>query len=289
MKFPVPQEELQALQAIRERAPTCPGVLHMMASGVEMGETYVVMPLLGASIASIFERLQNMQLEERWATVRVIGRMLLRSLEGIHNCGIVHCDVQPNNILIGRVDARTRKQAAFRPFLTDFGCARTFPGGLPMKGTWGSIDFNSIHSAGGGERGPHDDLESLGWVLCHALMGDLPWFKCTRDAWEVGMWKGEAVAAACRQVQEAKEQVRRRGWGSFGLQWVHLREMPAELNAFLQLCWKGARRCLPDYRAFAVLLGTREAVDVDEMEEIDLDIFNENVVPLMDLADLVQL
>merc|ERR1712032_559847 len=170
----------------------------------------------------------------------------------------------------------------------------------PMQGNWGSIDFNSISAGMGGERGPHDDLESLGWVLCHALFGDLPWFKYTADAWEIGMWKSEAVALARCQVQQAKEQVRRKGWGSFGPRWSYLADMPRELDRFLHLCWDKAQVdkccwlagadedscCPPDYQELAALLGGQEGLENEEMERLDLEHFNEEVVPLLDLADL---
>mmetsp|Transcript_59699 Transcript_59699/g.134557 ORF Transcript_59699/g.134557 Transcript_59699/m.134557 type:complete len:341 (-) Transcript_59699:89-1111(-) len=286
VKYPVTEEELRALKFIRQKAPGCPGVLQMTASGVEGGGVYIVMPRLGGSITPLLERLPSVPSHSRWSFVSTIGRMLLRTLEGIHRCGIAHCDVQPNNVLVGQVDdARSRRHTPFRPFLVDFGNARPFPGGAPMKGTWGSIDFNPIRSADGGERGPFDDLESLGWVLCHAFAGDLPWFKYTRKAWEVGKWEPEAVATALQEVHTAKRQVQNRGWGAFGSKWVHLVDMPVQLNTFLQRCWAGGGG-LPDYRQLEVILGGRESLDAEEREERDLASFNEEVVPLIDLADL---
>lgn len=287
VKYPITKEELEALKALRERSPNCPGVLQMTASGTRDGGIYVVMPLLGACLSRIFERLRAVPASERWTIVSTIGRLLLRSLEGIHGCGILHCDVQPNNILVGKVnDAQSRRHAPYRPFLIDFDCARRFPGGPPMKGHWGSLDFNSIRSAGGGERDPYDDLEALGWVLCHAFSGDLPWFPCTLHAWEVGMWKGEAVTQACREVQEKKLQVRSKGWGSFGPKWSHLQEIPLALTAFLRVCWTRPGGALPDYAELAGLLGASSRMDPEDAEEADLAFFNEEVVPLLDLADL---
>mmetsp|Transcript_1429 Transcript_1429/g.4205 ORF Transcript_1429/g.4205 Transcript_1429/m.4205 type:complete len:340 (-) Transcript_1429:87-1106(-) len=285
VKYPVTHEELRALEAIQERASSCPGVLQMTATGTRDGGIYVVMPMLGSCLSRLFERLQSVPPAERWTVVSAVGRLLLRSLEGIHGCGIVHCDVQPNNILVGKAND-ARRNAPFRPFFIDFGCARRFPGGAPMDGCWGSLDFNSIRSAGGGEREPHDDLESLGWVLCHAFAGDLPWFPFTVHAWEVGMWEGEAVSTACREVQEAKLRVRCKGWDSFGPQWAHLQEIPTPLNSFLRACWSRSGGPSPDYAALAQLLGAKRGVDAEEAEEADLVFFNEEVVPLMDLADL---
>uniref|UniRef100_A0A7S4VLA4 Casein kinase I n=1 Tax=Alexandrium monilatum TaxID=311494 RepID=A0A7S4VLA4_9DINO len=287
VKYPVTHSELGALKAIRSRSPDCPGVLQMTSSGTYNGGLYVVMPMLGPCLSKLFERLLDMPPADRWTVVSTVGRMLLRSLEGIHRCGIVHCDVQPNNILVGKVnDARAKKNAPFRPFFIDFGCARSFPGGLPMDGRWGSLDFNSIRSAGGGERDPHDDLESLGWVLCHAFAGELPWFPFTVHAWEVGMWKGEAVDAACREVQQAKLQVRCRGWSSFGPSWAHLEDIPEQLSEYLRTCWTCPRGRAPDYAVLAELLGAPAGRDAEDMEEADLAFFNEEVVPLLDLADL---
>lgn len=284
VKYPVPEEEVRALKLISERAVMASGVVHMFASGTCRGCHYVVMPLLGTSMGRLFERFLSVPSVERWEIVRAIGRLLLWSLERIHACGIVHCDVQPNNILIGREAGH--KRAPFRPFFTDFGCSRPFPGGRVMEATWGSLDFNSIRSASGGEREPFDDLECLGWVLCHAFAGELPWFPHTVDAWERGRWKRDAVAAALQKVREAKLQVRAKGWDSFGTEWKNVHDMPPALDKFLRTCWRKVGESLPDYVEMAQLLEMRSGQDVLEAEEEDLTFFSEEVVPLLDLADL---
>merc|ERR1712110_1105240 len=148
------------------------------------------------------------------------------------------------------------------PFLIDFGCAQPFPGGDPKRADFGSVDFNSIRSSEGGARGPYDDLESLGLVLCHGLFGDLPWFHFTKHAsWENGKLLDRQRPVVCGQVQQAKVALLDVGWNSFGSSWAHLAGIPVELVSFLCFCRDQGRSvadggtAFPDYVACIAILG----------------------------------
>merc|ERR1712061_481643 len=188
-------------------------------SGMHGEKPYIVMELLGPPISHLFKRLKKESLNVRWQTLRIIGRMLVRRLQAIHRCGFVHCDLQPGNILLGTHDAGGYAGwFAQPPFLVDFGCARSFPGGEPMMQDWGSVDFNSIRSLNSCcQRGPCDDLESLGWVLCHGLFGDLPWFHWTEEAqWSGGDTGKVPRAKACQEVRREKAMLLAKGCTFFG-------------------------------------------------------------------------
>lgn len=261
LKHPVRQEEQKALRALQERAPRCAGVAPLL----DWGAHYVVTELLGPSIKTVFEELERQSLDERWEVVRMLGSVLVRSLETIHSCGLVHCDVQPSNILLGR-----SPEGLARPFFIDFGCARTFPDGDPMQGDWGSLDYNSARSADGGVRGPHDDLESLGWVLCHGLFGDLPWFEWTRTAWESGEWKKRRESVA-KRIQRAKFNACEKGWARLGPAWRHFTQIPKQLQEFLQLCCRGEGQ--PDYDFLSALLrGSRIQSPVQGLSALEEDL-----------------
>eukprot|EP00404_Azadinium_spinosum_P017302 CAMPEP_0180483334 /NCGR_PEP_ID=MMETSP1036_2-20121128/35369_1 /TAXON_ID=632150 /ORGANISM="Azadinium spinosum, Strain 3D9" /LENGTH=686 /DNA_ID=CAMNT_0022491139 /DNA_START=8 /DNA_END=2068 /DNA_ORIENTATION=- len=272
LKFPARDEECEALQVIYKTMPGPYGVAPLL----DIGPQVVITELLGPPISSIFRDIRAKPMDCRWKDVSLIGRILFRSLQAIHERGIVHCDVQPNNILLGRSDS-----GEVRPFFIDFGCARAWPNGPPMAGTWGSIDFNSARSANGGVRTAYDDLEALGWMMCHMLHGELPWFEWTREAW-LANWQ-ENRDAASKKVQDAKSRVCRGGWGG-------LLETPDRLHRFLVQCWRGGSQGPPDYARLISLLqsddgpGAAQASPSSpkaEARERDHQLFNDLVLPLI--------
>jgi serine/threonine protein kinase len=98
-----------------------------------------------------------------------IGAAVAGALRAAHAAGVLHRDVKPANVLLGR-DGRI--------VLTDFGIA--LPAGAPSlttTGQWvGSIDYVAPERLVGeaGEPGPASDLWSLGATLYHAVEGRPP-------------------------------------------------------------------------------------------------------------------
>mmetsp|Transcript_79184 Transcript_79184/g.245820 ORF Transcript_79184/g.245820 Transcript_79184/m.245820 type:complete len:577 (-) Transcript_79184:98-1828(-) len=285
VKFPVREEELEAIKALcnEQGLPRCLGVPRILGTGFHGQGPFVVMEMLGKPLSDLFKRLTS-TVDIKWRALCALGRLLLRRLQGVHSCGFVHCDVQPGNILFGRGDSAGGDLAMqiaeqHRPFLVDFGCAQRFPGGVAKRADFGSVDFNSIRSAEGGTRHPFDDLESLGWVLCHGLFGELPWFEFTKSAdWVNGKLGDRDRPLVCGQVQRAKATLIDEGWSSFGAEFRRLEEMPPDLLEFLRVCRQqgasagGSTSALPDYGALALLLGGRDT-SPEEAEEEDLALY----------------
>jgi serine/threonine-protein kinase len=100
------------------------------------------------------------------ALARVLEEVA-RALAHAHGRGVVHRDVQPDNILLDGTSGQA--------LVSDFGIARvdgsstTWPGRVV-----GTADFMSPEQAIGGPVDPRSDLYSLGVVAFYALSGRLP-------------------------------------------------------------------------------------------------------------------
>jgi len=99
--------------------------------------------------------------------VRSIIGQVLQGLQAIHAAGIVHRDVKPQNVLIGR-DGQAR--------LTDFGVAHVDEdSGLTTAGTTvGTAAYMAPEQAQGGRVSEASDLYAVGVMLYEMLTGYLP-------------------------------------------------------------------------------------------------------------------
>jgi RNA polymerase sigma factor (sigma-70 family) len=92
------------------------------------------------------------------------------ALDYCHQHGIVHCDVQPRNILLSH-DGRA--------MLTDFGFARRFDGTSPRDGSddfiAGTPGFMAPEQLEGLQIAPATDVYGIGAVLYWALTGNIPY------------------------------------------------------------------------------------------------------------------
>lgn len=93
-----------------------------------------------------------------------VGRVLAEALAHVHGEGLVHRDVKPANVLLGR-DGRVR--------LTDFGIARLVDAAkVTATGlTVGTASYLSPEQVLGTHVGPLSDVYSLGLVLLECLTG----------------------------------------------------------------------------------------------------------------------
>ncbi|MGP9020825.1 protein kinase domain-containing protein [Streptomyces sp. BR1] len=101
-----------------------------------------------------------------------IGLGLVEALREVHAVGVLHRDIKPGNVLLGRTG---------RVVLTDFGIAAIQDAtALTVVGMLvGSPDYMAPERVGGKPQGPASDLWSLGATLCAAVGGQSPFARET--------------------------------------------------------------------------------------------------------------
>ncbi|SEP03224.1 serine/threonine-protein kinase [Actinacidiphila rubida] len=140
-----------------------PSVVTVHDVVIEDERPWIVMELVrGRSLAEV---LAEGTLPPREAAR--IGLAVLGALSAAHEAGVLHRDVKPANILLGRHD---------RVVLTDFGIAQV-EGEEPLTETGafiGSPEYIAPERVLGHRPGPESDLWSLGIVLYQAVEGVSP-------------------------------------------------------------------------------------------------------------------
>ncbi|MER7926372.1 serine/threonine-protein kinase [Streptomyces sp. NPDC096057] len=148
-----------------------PAVVNVHDVAVVDGQPWIVMELVtGRSLGDV---LQEGTLDARDAAR--IGLQVLGALEAAHAAGVLHRDVKPDNVLLGRHD---------RVVLTDFGIAQ-IEGETNLTDTGGFVgspEYIAPERVLGQRPGPASDLWSLGVVLYAATEGVSPFRRSNTPA-----------------------------------------------------------------------------------------------------------
>ena len=156
---------------------------------------YMVIQLLGESLQSIKNKRDCFSLK----LVLQIGIHIIELLKTIHEKGLVHRDIKPDNFLLG-LDSDSK-----RIFIIDFGFCKSylFDGKhVPQKRTHnliGSRTYASINAHNCIELSRRDDLESLGYMLIYFYAGVLPW---QLDTSNVHMNANEHIIRSKQDIME---------------------------------------------------------------------------------------
>ncbi|MGW7351697.1 serine/threonine-protein kinase [Streptomyces sp. NPDC054784] len=169
-----------------------PSVVTVHDVVVEDGRPWLVMELVKGR--SLGDQLAEGTLGAREAAR--IGLDVLGALAATHEAGVLHRDVKPDNVLLGRYD---------RVVLSDFGIAHVEgEKGLTETGAFvGSPEFVAPERVQGQRPGPESDLWSLGVVLYVAMEGVSP-------------FRRSNTPATLQAVVTAEPQMPTRATGAFG-------------------------------------------------------------------------
>ncbi|MDQ1047975.1 serine/threonine-protein kinase [Streptomyces sp. V4I2] len=170
------RERANAFERMRREARAAarldhPSVVNVHDVAVVDGQPWIVMELVRGR--SLGDALQEGTLGARDAAR--IGLEVLGALEAAHAAGILHRDVKPDNVLLGRHD---------RVVLTDFGIAQ-IEGETNLTDTGGFVgspEYIAPERVLGQRPGPSSDLWSLGVVLYAATEGVSPFRRSNTPA-----------------------------------------------------------------------------------------------------------
>lgn len=192
-----------------------PGIVKIISTGHTKKYNILIEPLLGPTLYSLFlDHNKNFTLKD----ICLISLQCVDRLESIHNKGIIHCDIKPENFLIGLKDKRII-------YLIDFGLSRKFRSDRTKKHIQFSITktmvgtarYASMNALSGLQLSRRDDLESLSYVILYFLTKKLPWQGIT----------AKSIDKRYKKIFEKKFELE--NWDKFKI-------LPDEIKNFVKYC-----------------------------------------------------
>lgn len=139
--------------------------------GKDSNNYYMVLNLLGESLQNIINNKKHFSL----TLTLQIGIQIILILKSIHERGLIHRDIKPDNFLLG---LNTQSKTIY---IIDFGFCKSFMTNnihnkeRETSNLIGSPMYASINAHNCIELSRRDDLESLGYMLIYFYLGILPW------------------------------------------------------------------------------------------------------------------
>ncbi|MBQ0107847.1 MAG: Stk1 family PASTA domain-containing Ser/Thr kinase, partial [Phascolarctobacterium sp.] len=159
-KMLLKQFNREAKSAARLVHPNIIGIYDVIDDG---NDQYIVMEYVNGK--TLKDILNEYQMDPKAAMQ--ITMQLADALQRAHDNNIVHCDIKPQNILIG---------SDMIPKIADFGIAKMVSGQTMVysNSVMGSVHYISPEQASGSQVTAASDIYSLGIVLYEMLTGEVP-------------------------------------------------------------------------------------------------------------------
>lgn len=143
--------------------------------GVEGRHKVIVMNLMGPSLEDMFNACDR---KFPVKLVLTLAEELITRMQSIHVKGVIHCDVKPDNFLIGD------STGSGPVHIIDFGLSKMWQDAEgdhidfaeeDVDMGIGTASFSSLRSHTGVIQTRRDDLEAVAHLLIYFLRGKLPW------------------------------------------------------------------------------------------------------------------
>jgi serine/threonine protein kinase len=145
------------------------GIPQVKWFGVDDANNYMVINLLGESLQHNINTYGTFSLLNSIS----IGVQMIERIQYIHECGLIHRDVKPDNFLFGLNEQQERL------YIIDFGfCKKCNNPSAPTKkmtSILGTPNYISISVHDYIEPNKHDDVESILYTIMYLFYGKLPW------------------------------------------------------------------------------------------------------------------
>lgn len=209
------------------------GIPTIRSYGMTGKYSYLVLNLLGNSLECYKEKCGgSLSLK----CVLMIGIKLLERIKTIHQAGILHRDIKPDNILFS-VDPDDDTL-----FLIDFGLAKSY---IDSRGNHiessaansliGTREYASINTHNNVSQSRRDDLETIGYLLIYLLNGTLPWQ-------DINIIDTEERNLQIKEIKTMKSL------------WLLFNDVPGELILFIMYCRNLHFSEEPNYNYLKILL-----------------------------------
>ena len=242
------QNEIFYLYKLRH----CPGIVKIITTGRTKKYNILIETLLGGSLYSLYlDQNKNFTLKD----ICLISLQCISRLESVHNNGIIHCDIKPENFCVGLRDKRII-------YLIDFGISKKYRSDRTKKHIQfnitktmcGTARYASMNALSGLQLSRRDDLESLSYMILYFLTKKLPWQGIT----------AKSLAIRYKKIYEKKFELEK---------WDKFLSLPIQIQNFIKYCRNLGFSEDPNYKLmknfFYDLMKQNEFVDDKNFSWID--------------------
>ena len=159
---------------------------------VTNNEDIIIMELLGHNLEFLFKACH---FKFSLKTVCMIAIQMISRVQLLHNLNIIHCDVKPENFIIGLSndikgsnDKNISKNYSDTLYLIDFGLSDQYMDkSMKFHRPWlkshfvGTARYASLNAHNEIQLSRRDDMISLGYIFVYFMKGCLPWQSLNKD------------------------------------------------------------------------------------------------------------